>query len=99
MELWSQVNRPESTGAEKQFLWPCHSQPWAGFSESQMAGFLGVIFDFYGFVRFGKKINAGQGWTLLAVAGTNAHSAVAEFPGRLDIVGSFSLQRSEEKSA
>lgn len=64
-----------------------------------MAGFLGVIFDFYGFVWFGKKINAGQGWTPLAVAGANAHRAMAEFPGRLNVVGSFSLQRSEEKPA
>lgn len=41
----------------------------------------------------------GKGWTPLTVAGANAHSAVAEFPGRLDVVGSFSPQRSEEKAA
>lgn len=27
----------------------------------------------------------GKGWTPLTVAGANAHSAVAEFPGWLDV--------------
>lgn len=58
-----------------------------------MAGFLGVIFDFYGSVRFGKenKCRARAG-PLLAVAGASVHSATA--PGRvstrLDAVGSSS---------
>lgn len=41
----------------------------------------------------------GKGWTPLTVAGANAHSAVAEFPGQLDVIGSFSPQRIEEKAA
>lgn len=92
MELGSQVNRPESTGVKKQLLWPCLLQPFSKpFSESHMAGFLGVISDFYGFVRFGKENKCRVRVGLLTMAGANAHSTwhLVEFPGWLDTVGSF----------
>lgn len=48
----------------------------------------------------GKKINAGQGRTPLAVVEQmlTAPCYPAEFPGRVDALGSFSLHRSEEKT-
>lgn len=46
-----------------------------------MAGFLGVIFDFYGLVRFGKENKCRVRAGLLAVAGANAYSTTA--PGRV----------------
>lgn len=49
-----------------------------------MAGFLGVIFDFFGFVRFGKENKCRVRAGLLAVAGAHAHSAMA--PGRVSRV-------------
>lgn len=95
LELWSQVNRPESTGAEKQLCGPSIHSLGLGL-QSLVAGFLGVIFDFHGFVRFGKenKCRTRLG-LLLAVAGQllTAPWHLAEFPGLLRAVGSREVRK------
>ena len=102
LELWSQVNRPESTGAEKQLCDPTIHSLGLGL-QSPMTGFLGVIFDFCGFVRSGKenkcRTRVGKDLQEGSCSGwATAHSAMA--PSRvsrlLRAVGFFPLQRSEE---
>lgn len=68
---------------QKQLCGPAIHSRGLGF-QSQMAGFLGVISDFYGFVRFGKENKCRVRAGLLAAAGANAHSAMA--PGRVSRV-------------
>lgn len=90
LELWSQVNRPESTGAEKQLCDPTIHSLGLGL-QSPMTGFLGVIFDFCGFVRSGKenKCRTRVGF-LLVVAGQllTAPWHLAEFPDCSELLAS-----------